>query len=597
MTGLMTRQGAADRPAPPNAAEALRSLARFAAHRAAGNPQAALYAASDACHAAPHLPQPHYAYGEAWLALGDAARAQQAFAAAVQRAPAWPDAWINLGIASYRLGKLEDAKTAMRRALQDAPDHPVATSNLGAFLRITGESEAAETLLRDALGRAPGMMGVRLNLVADLLQEQRPAEALSLLEAAPRRPDEPHSLRHWHLQYSLALLQLGRVQEAQAVLDALTAMGPMPPELAPLLHWRRVLVAQSERDWPAARKQAEQMALALNGMGAKAVPEHRIMGHYDLARFWSGQSQGDAAFTHWQAGHRELRQSQPFSRPAYRAFIDANIELLDRARFTAGPRAGNTDQAPVFIVGMPRSGTTLCEQILAAHGQVHGAGERTALGQAFTTLGGLGDSTEALRRITALDAAALDAGAARFLADLHALAPDKARIVDKMPGNFLYLGLIGLLLPGARIIHCVRDPRDIGLSIFTFRFYGSHAYAHDLGDLGWAIAEQTRLMAHWQAALPNKVLTLRLDDWVGDFDATLARVLSHLDLPHDPNCARFHEAQSRVRTVSRTQVRQPVNARGLGRWRTYATQLAPLIAELEQAGALAGWQAPAPADA
>jgi hypothetical protein len=153
-----------------------------------------------------------------------------------------------------------------------------------------------------------------------------------------------------------------------------------------------------------------------------------------------------------------------------------------------------------------------------------------------------------------------------------------------MPGNFNYLGLVGLLLPGAKIIHCVRDPHDVGLSIFTFRFHGAHGYAHDLGDLGWYIGQHYRLMAHWKAALPNPILTLPLADWVQDFDATLARVLDHCGLPPDPNCARFYEADSRVRTVSRAQVRQPVNARGLGRWKSYELQLAPLIAELRKAG-------------
>jgi hypothetical protein len=325
-------------------------------------------------------------------------------------------------------------------------------------------------------------------------------------------------------------------------------------------------------------------------MGPKAVPEHRIMGHYDLARFLSGQNDAAGAFAQWQAGHTLLRQSQPFCRTAHRAIIDTNIALFDRSRFARGPRAGNGDPAPVFIVGMPRSGTTLCEQILAAHGQVHGAGERSALGGIVTALGKGHSDPDALRRIASLDSATLDAVAARYLADLRALAPGKDRIVDKMPGNYLYLGLVGLLLPNARIIHCVRDPRDIGLSIFTFRFYGSHPYAHDLADLGWTIAEQARLMAHWRGCLPVPILTVALADWVGDFDATLARVLSHLELPPDPNCARFHEAESRVRTVSRAQVRRPVNARGLGRWPPYAEQLAPLIAELEQAGALADWQ-------
>jgi len=180
---------------------------------------------------------------------------------------------------------------------------------------------------------------------------------------------------------------------------------------------------------------------------------------------------------------------------------------------------------------------------------------------------------------------------ARYLTALHALDPSAARIVDKMPGNFLYLGLVGLMLPAAKIIHCARDPRDIGLSIFTFRFHGAHGYAHNLSDLGWYIGEHDRLMAHWKSALPNPILTVRLADWVSDFDRTLSGVLAHLELPPDENCARFYESESRVRTVSRAQVRQPVNARGLGRWTAYAPELAPLIAELERSGSLGGWDA------
>jgi hypothetical protein len=145
------------------------------------------------------------------------------------------------------------------------------------------------------------------------------------------------------------------------------------------------------------------------------------------------------------------------------------------------------------------------------------------------------------------------------------------------------------MLPGARIIHCVRDPRDIGLSIWTFRFHGEHPYAHNLADLGWTIAQRWRLMAHWRAVLPNRILTVALHDWVRDFDGTLARVLAHLDLPADPACVRFYESDRKVRTVSRAQVRQPVHAQGLGRWRAYAKELAPLIAELERAELLTPW--------
>ena len=541
--------------------------------------------------AAPNRPEAHYAYGQAWSALGNHTNAERAFAAALQLAPRWADAWVNYGIARYRQGHIGDAKTAMRQALLSEPSHAGAAANLGAFMHITGEAEAGETLLCDTLTRAPENAGARLNLVAMVLQEERSADALALLDAAPALPADKTALRHWHLQHALALLQLGRPAEARPVLATLAALGPIPPGLAPLWHWRLVLLALAEGDGAGAREQAEQMAAALAAVGPEPVPEHQIMAHYDLAKFWSGQNEHDTAFGHWQAGHALLRRFQPFSREAHAAFIDTNMALLDRARF-AGARAGNADPAPVFIVGMPRSGTTLCEQVLAAHAQVHGAGERGALGQAFVALGGGHDTAAAVRRVAELDGGALDAAAARYLADLHALAPDKSRIVDKMPGNYLYLGLVGLMLPGARIIHCVRDPRDIGLSIFTFRFHGHHGYAHDLADLGWTIAQQARLMAHWRAALPNPVLTVKLADWVTDFAGTLTRVLAHLGLPPDPACERFYEAESRVRTVSRAQVRQPVNARGLGRWRTYAGRLAPLIAELEQAGALKGWDHP-----
>jgi tetratricopeptide (TPR) repeat protein len=555
---------------------------------ALGDSQAALRAASEACWRAPKLAAAHYAYGQAWAALGEPAHAEQAFAAAVQLNPRWADAWVNYGLARYAQGAVEDAKTAMRKAVAADPAHGPALSNLGAFMRISGETDGAEQLFRETVKRAPDAAGARLNLAADLLQEERAAEALALLEDA-KAPNDAEALRHWRLQEALALLQLGRAGKAREVLEELVRMGPAPASVEPLLRWRFVLMALAEGDGARAREQAERMEAAVADMGPKGVPEHAVMARFDLAKFWSGQGATSRAFAQWVEGHKLLARFQPFSREAHLAFVDASIEAFSAARLRDGARAANRDLLPVFVVGMPRSGTTLVEQILAAHRDVHGAGERTALSQAFATLGG-GESPASVGRIAALACESLDAAAARYLATLRELAPSAMRIVDKMPGNFLYLGLVGLMLPGARIIHCVRDPRDIGLSIFTFRFHGSHGYAHDLADLGWYIGQHLRLMAHWKAALPNPILTVRLSDWVSDFEGTLSRVLAHLDLPPDENCGRFYESESRVRTVSRAQVRQPVNARGLGRWKAYAAELTPLIAELEQCGSLDGWE-------
>lgn len=569
--------------------DAISRLCDFTAASKRGDARGALEAARDACLAAPDMAEAHYAYGQAWMASSQPARAEQAFAIAVKLRPGFADAWINLGLARYAQGSIGDARSAMVHALRAEPGHPAATSNFAAFLRLTGGYETAETLLGEALARNPGDAGARLNLVADRLQEERPAEALALLNEVDPPAGNIAAARHWHLQRALALIALGRPGEARIALGAFDTLGPAPPELAPLLLWRGALLALAEGRRADARAAAEEMEAALENMGPGAVFEHKIMARYDLAKFWSREGEDARAFGQWLAGHALLRPIQPFSREATRARNDAAIATFTPERFATGPRAGNLDPAPVFIVGMPRSGTTLCEQILAAHAEAHGAGERAALGRLAWWLGE-GEDPASIARITALDRATLDTEADAYLKEAHALAPDKVRIVDKMPGNYLYVWLIALLFPNARIIHCARDPRDIGLSIFTFRFHGEHGYAHDLSDLGWMIGEQDRLMKHWKTVLPVPILTVRLDDWVNDFDATLARLLAHVDLPPDPACARFHEAETRVRTVSRSQVRQPVNARGLGRWRAYAGGLAPLIAELERAGALDDWR-------
>jgi tetratricopeptide (TPR) repeat protein len=543
--------------------------------------EGALHAASEACHMAPRRPEAHYTYGLALLAANLVGRAAQAFTATVQLAPQLVDGWLNLGVAHYRLNDMPSAIAATWQVLRLAPFHRAATANLGAFLRLTGCSETAETLLRDLLARDPQASEARLNLAADLLNEDRPAEALALLNA-----DLPESARqrvHWQLQQALALLQLGRVAEAG---NQLAGIDNVPPVLVPQFLFRQVLLAVAEGRRSDAAAFAIRMEAEIGKVGRAAVPEHRIMGHFGLAKFWSGRNAHGHAFSHWVRGHKLLSQFQPFPRDAHRAAVDATIAAFSAARLAAGNRAKNTDPRPVFIVGMPRSGTTLAERILSAHAQVHGAGERSALADSYVKLGGAGFSAAAAQRIVALGAPPLDAEAGAYLDSLQRLAPHAARIIDKMPGNFVHLGLIGLMFPGARIIHCRRDPRDIGLSIFTFRFHGHHPYAHDLADLGWYITEHDRLCAHWRRVLPNPMMELHLHDWVEDFDKTLSGVLHFLDLPHDPACAQFHTSETRAKTVSRQQVRQRINGAGLGRWRAYERYLGPMITELAAGGSL-----------
>jgi Flp pilus assembly protein TadD len=580
----------APRPEPaPGRERALECLRKFLALSSRGAKQDALVAASDACHAAPDMPEAHYGYGQAWLALGEPARAERAFAEAVRLKPTWADAWVNYGLARYHQGALDEARVAMRRALACDPEHAAARCNLGAFMRISGAADVSQDLLRDSVERDPQNAGARLNLVADLLQQDQPGDALALLEEAAPPPEDMRAARHWHLQKFIALLRLDRVDEARATLEALAELGPLPPDVAPLWHWRQVLLAVRDGDLDKARAAAGLTEAALVDAGTDAVLDHQIMGHFRLARFWSGAGEHSQAFAQWARAHELLKLVQPFSREDHLAFIEANIAAFNAQRFTTGARASNTDPAPIFIVGMPRTGIKLCERILAAHADVHGAGERDALNDAFCALGEINDKRSAacaaaVTRIVNLDAQRLNVAAERYLNALHALAPGKAHIVDRLPSSYLFLGLVGLMLPGAKIIHCIKDPRAVGLAIFSYRFHRWHDYAHDLADLGCTIAQQQRLMAHWKDVLPNPILTIKLADWFNDFDGTLARVLAHVELPHDPQqCARFYEANRKARRASRWRVGDQ------GGWGTYRNELAPLIDELERAGALDGW--------
>jgi len=300
-------------------------LIEAVARLAAGDVKAALVASSEACRLDPRSPQAHYAYGQAWTAAGEPRRAERAFAEAVRLNPDWPDAWVNYGLARYQQGAVEDAKTAMRHALARAPSHAAAAANLAAFLRLTGGYEDALRLLEDALTRNPRNAGARLNLVAERLQEEKPLEALALLNAVDPPSDDPPAARHWHLQRALALLALGRIDKARTALAEFDALGPAPPEVAPLRIWREALLALAEGRRADARASAEAMEAALSRMGPNAVLEHKIMARYDLAKFWSAQNEGAKAFAQWREGHALLRKVQPFSREATRAYNDAAL--------------------------------------------------------------------------------------------------------------------------------------------------------------------------------------------------------------------------------------------------------------------------------
>ncbi|MEP4888189.1 MAG: sulfotransferase, partial [Alphaproteobacteria bacterium] len=285
------------------------------------------------------------------------------------------------------------------------------------------------------------------------------------------------------------------------------------------------------------------------------------------------------AFEHYRNGN--LLKDVVFDIRGYARHIDGLIDSFDRQHFERTKGWGNPSEVPVFILGMPRSGTSLVEQILASHSRVRGAGEREEMLQLADRLSeALNDSRPYPACVEGLTADSGKVIAEQFLAGLKRADPHATRITDKMPGNFHHVGLITTLFPNAQIIHCRRDPRDTCLSIFFGDFVGSHPYSYDLTNLGRYYRQYERLMAHWHAVLPGRILDVKYEDLVDAQEDWSRRMVSFCGLDWEPQCLDFHKTTRNVKTRSNAQVRQPIYRSSIERWRHYEAHLEPLFAAL-----------------
>ncbi len=298
--------------------------------------------------------------------------------------------------------------------------------------------------------------------------------------------------------------------------------------------------------------------------------------HFALAKVYLDVGDSARAFAHLDAGARMKRAQFAYSADANRArnaAIAAAFSAETFARFAgAGSRAG----APIFVVGMPRSGTTLIEQILASHPAIHGAGELHALPQIAAEIGGV---PEGLGALTADDLAGIGDD---YLARAGEPPAGKTRVVDKLPGNFANAGLIRLILPEAQIIHVRRDAIDTCLSCYSKNFRGPNLpYTNDQTELGLFYRDYEALMAHWRATLPaTHFLEVDYEAVVDDLEGQARRMIAFVGLPWDPACLEFHRTKRPVHTASVNQVRKPIYRASVGRWRAHAAFLGPLIKAL-----------------
>lgn len=578
------------------------------------------------------------ARGMALHKAGDLAGAARHYCKVNRRDCLYAEALRLRGLLAHQQGDTSKAVKLVRRAVERQRSNPVFHHTLAEALRADGQMEAAVTSYRRAWKLLPDRHETGADLARALADAGHVGEAIATWHKLLPGAAEPGYIRtriaklHYQHGFPRAAVEMIETWWAQAGDDARTwyelgrayvtirqpgaaidcyrkAVAQAPDDVAacaglgsalqlhgdhdearqwleralqlkPTLGWvSTALATDRSHVWTPERRAALER-LADDATVAEA---ERMYMQFALGSLLDRDGARERAFRRFEKGNRIHARRQRFDPDEFEHRVDRMVQLFDRSFFEQRADYGVASDRPLFIVGMPRSGTSLVEQIIASHPQAHGAGELETIGAMVRELPAMAASGKRYpETLTGLDQAQSEGLAQRYLDVLAAHDGTAARVTDKMPLNLLWLGLIALLFPNARVVYCRRDAMDNCLSCYFQIFHDGLVFTYDQQHLGRVYRQHERLMAHWTECLPLAMMTVDYETLVANQEAESRRLIEFAGLPWDDRCLSFHETRRDVQTASAWQVRQPMYQSSVARWRAYEPWLALLRKSLSK---------------
>lgn len=555
----------------PKSASARTNLGQMLVDR--GKAEEALPHCQEAVRLQPDLAAVHHNLGNACRALEKFVEARAAYLEALRLDPDLAQAHAHLGMILHQQGELADALTWLKQAVELKPDEAAFWE---ALAELHGDREAPEEAIecwRRVLALEPTRAYAHNGLGWSLQDNGRPAEAREHFETALRLQPDYAGAR---MNLGGLCEELGEMAEAEAAFREALRLQP----LYALPHARLGTMLRGklpDADFAALQ---ERLADPQLGDGPRArllfSLAHVLDGRGDFARAADCLRQANAL-----ALESAKRVKRDYAPQEHERFVDGILDAFGPSFFARTAGAGSSSSRPIFIFGLPRSGTTLIEQVLASHSRVHGAGELRLARLTFEAIPAAARRSEGpLVSVPHLDAAAIARLADDHLAALQAHDAGKSeRVADKMPDNYMYVGLLAALFPKAAFIHCRRDLRDVAVSCWMTDFR-SIRWANDPEHIAARFHQYRRLMEHWRRVLPVRMHEVSYEDAVADLDNVARRLVAACGLDWEPGCLDFHRTRRPIRTASVAQVRQPIYTRSVARWKKYEPHLASLFASL-----------------